>query len=83
MARSRYTYGQLGTPEGEPHSYLLSPLESPITLLQSFLVAFGERRWCVSRPEVLQGLRALRRLELRDAEPPEDVEPTLFVLDLL
>ena len=39
-------------------------------------------RWCVSRPEVLQGLRALPRLELRDAEPPEDVEPTLFVLDL-
>src|SRR2546430_10609350 len=39
-------------------------------------------RWCVSRPEVLQGLRALRRLELRDAEPPKDVQPTLFVLDL-
>src|SRR2546429_5256825 len=39
-------------------------------------------RWCVSRPEVLQGLRALGRLELRDAEPPKDVEPTLFVLDL-
>ena len=35
-------------------------------------------RWCVSRPEVLQGLRALRRLELRDAESPEDVEPTPF-----
>ena len=32
-------------------------------------------RWCVSRSEVLQGLRALRRLELRDAEPPEDLEP--------
>ena len=39
-------------------------------------------RWCVSRSEVLQGLRALRRLELRDAESPEDVERTLFVLDL-
>jgi hypothetical protein len=39
-------------------------------------------RWCVSRSEVLQGLRALRRLELRDAESPEDIERTLFVLDL-
>ena len=28
------------------------------------------------------GPSALRRLELRDAESPEDVEPTLFVLDL-
>lgn len=27
----------------------------------------------MSRPEVLQGLRALRRLGLRDAEPPNDV----------
>ena len=31
---------------------------------------------------MLQVLRALRRLERRDAEPPEDLEPTLFVLDL-
>ena len=36
----------------------------------------------MSRPKVLQRLRALGGLQLGDAEAPEDVKSTLFIIQL-
>ena len=64
----------------EPYSNLLGPFQPIITISQQFYVSLRDVCLCMSRPKVLQRLRTLCRLQLRDAEAPEDVKSTLFMV---
>ena len=74
--------GQLQRPELEPHSDLLCPFQSIVTILEQFCISLRNVCLRVSGPKVLERLRTLCRLQLCDAEAPEDIEPTLYEFQL-